>query len=160
MKCYNAAMGFFLRSIYTLTSLGFLSNIVLGYLQLQHHDFAIVHLSIGLATTFLGVFVTMLSTSYFLATRDRLTEEGTLEKIPQHILEEAKKIKKALFSACGPSMILILLNATLAGTTFAGFLPPLPHHIVAYLALMAHIRAFRATSHFIRFRPQLFQIPA
>jgi cation transport ATPase len=99
----------------------------------------------------------MMSTSYFLATRDRINEENRWPKISSQTLEEAKQIKKNLFASCGPAMILILLNAIVAGCSYIRIIPALPHHILAYLVIMAQARAMRATLQFHRFREKLFE---
>jgi hypothetical protein len=149
-------MQFVIQLFFSLSLLGFIINLVIGYFQLEHLHLFPIHLVIGLGSTFLGVLVTMMSTSYFLGTRDRLTEENRWPNISAETLEEAKIIKKNLFASCGPAMMLILLNAILAGCSYVRIIPALAHHIFAYLVIMAHARAFRATLQFHRFREKLF----
>lgn len=150
-------MQFIIQLFFSLSLLGFIINLVIGYLQLEKTQLFPLHLVIGLGSTFLGVLVTMMSTSYFLGTRDRLTEENRWPKISSQTLEEAKRIKKNLFASCGPAMILILLNAILGGCSYVKIIPALPHHILAYLVIMAQARAFRATLQFHHFRKKLFE---
>jgi hypothetical protein len=152
-----AAMQIFIQLIFSVTLIGFIGNVVIGYLQLPQNSLFPVHLILGLTSTFLGVFITMLSMSYYLATRDKLTEENKITRIPADVLEEAKRVKKGLFSACGPAMIVLLLNATMGGCVYVKIVPPLVHHVLAYLSIMSLARAFRATLAFHRFRKTLLE---
>ncbi|MBI1871098.1 MAG: hypothetical protein HYS07_07900 [Chlamydiae bacterium] len=149
-------MPFVIQFLFTLSLLGFITNLILGYVQLGQPQFFTLHFVIGLASTFLGVLVDQMSTSYFLGTRDRLIEENKLDKIPPIILEEAKSIKKKLFAACGMSMIFLLLNAMIAGCTYIKIIPPLVHHVLAYLIIMSHAQAFQVSRRFHSFRDKLF----
>ncbi len=150
-------MQIIIQFLFSLSLLGFIINLILGYLQLHSPHWTPIHMTLGLGSTFIGVLVTQMSTSYFLGTRDRLIEEDRFSKMAPEVLEEAKLIKKKLFAACGPAMIFILINAVLAGCSFAKIIPALPHHVTAYLVIMSHARAFQATLIFHRFRKRLFE---
>ncbi|MBI1884271.1 MAG: hypothetical protein HYS08_08735 [Chlamydiae bacterium] len=139
----------------SLSLLGFIINLILGYVSLSHGNFVIFHLVVGLASTFLGVSGTMLSTSYFLGIRDQLTEEDKLSKMDSQVLSEAKMIKKALFSSCGMAMTLILLHTIVGACVFIRIIPALPHHVLAYIVVMAQAKALRATLAFHRFQKKL-----
>ena len=148
-------MQFIIQFLFAISILGFLTNLITGYLQLGNASLFPFHLVVGLGSTFIGVLVTQMSTSYYLATRDRLIEEDRVNKIPPEIIEEAKGIKKNLFASCGPAMLLILFNTVLGGCAYVKIIPSLPHHVLAYLVIMCQIRAFRATLHFHHFRKKL-----
>lgn len=146
-----------IQMLFSLSLIGMAGNLVIGYAWRADATFLPLHLVIGLGSTFTGVLAAMMSMSYFLGTRDRLIEEGRLERLAPDVLSAARQVKKQLFGSCGPAMILLMLNATLAGCVYARLLPSLPHHVLAYLAIMSHARAFRATLGFHRFRGKLLE---
>lgn len=150
-------MQILIQTLFSVSLLGFVINLILGYSQLHLHHLAPIHMALGLGSTFIGVLVTQMSTSYYLGTRDQLIEEDRISKIDSKVIEKAKQIKKNLFASCGPAMILILLNAILAGCAYAKIIPSLPHHVTAYLVVMSHARAFKATRDFHRFRKYLLE---